>query len=90
MSLEQTCFICEEPMLLDDANVEAFDKSCFLLVHKDCKKNFQGKCPVCKKEKNQEGKCSMYIYASLLSLTSVVFITAFVCVIVIVAEKLNI
>jgi hypothetical protein len=88
MSLEQTCFICEEPMLLDDTNVEAFDKSCFVLVHKECKKNFKGVCPVCKQE-NKKGKWSTYIYASLLSLTATVFITVFVCFIIIVGEKTN-
>lgn len=85
--IDQTCFICEESILLDEDYIVPFDNSCFVLVHKVCKKNFKGVCPVCKKENNN--KCSTYVYASLLSLTVLVFVTAFVCLATIVLEKIN-
>lgn len=83
--MEHDCHICQERVAQRD--FDTLDDTCFVTVHKSCKKKYRGTCPVCHmtiKSKNWN-KC---VYASIFITIGAVFTTGFVCFFVLMGEKL--
>lgn len=84
--MNHDCHICQTRILQDE--FDTLDETCFVAVHKTCKKNYRGSCPVCHIPIKQKvwNKC---VYISILSTVCTVFTTGFICFFVLMGEKLN-
>lgn len=83
--MDHNCHICQK--VVTQLDFDTLDDTCFVTVHKKCKKNYRGTCPVCHltvQNKNWN-KC---IYRSIILLTGSVFTTGLVCFFVLLGEKL--
>jgi len=85
--ISDTCHICQEPMTEEE--MTCLDNTCFVFVHKECKKNFKGVCPHCYKsiESERRRSCKNYMYFSLMSAVGGVFVTGLICFFVILVQK---
>jgi hypothetical protein len=83
--IDRTCFVCNKP--ISKENFDTFDNTCFIQVHKECKKTYRGLCPICglsvKNEKRN--KC---LFVTLLSVIGAVFTTGLICFFVILGQNL--
>ena len=84
--MDHYCSICQKRV--GEGEFDTLDETCFVVVHKTCKKNYRGSCPVCHIpiRQKQWNKC---VYISILTTVGTVFTTGFICFFVLMAEKLN-
>jgi hypothetical protein len=83
--MEHNCHICQQQVL--HGEFDTLDETCFITVHKKCKRNYRGSCPVCNIPVASK-KCNKFVYVSILSTIGALFITGLVCFFVIVGEKI--
>lgn len=83
--MDHNCHICQKRVSQGD--FDTLDETCFVTVHKSCKKQYRGSCPVCHIQIENK-KCNKYVYASILFTVGSLFTTGFICFFVLMGEKL--
>lgn len=83
--VDHSCYICQKTVTTID--YDTLDETCFITVHKNCKKNYRGSCPVCHIQIKNE-KCNKCMYTSILLTVSSLFATGIICFFVLMGEKI--